>query len=302
MMKSGLLALGIAAIASAVDHGSTYGGSGPYKSYYFEDAGLVNHTLYQPLQSAFGTDSLKLPVIVWGNGACAAQGLKFRGFLGEIASQGALLIATGAAFTDPETATADAVNATAGQTDPADATVLAGENPQALVDAVDWVVANAGKGLYAHVDASRIAVWGQSCGGLEAYHLAQDPRVNHLAIFNSGQLVANASEAVADSVTKPIFYFLGGPTDIAYANGELDYSNLPATTPAFLSNHALGHSAGFDSLNAGIVGVAGTHLMQWLLQGNETAKAWFTEGGWNTTGFVDAASQNLDVITVSAII
>lgn len=143
-----------------------------------------------------------------GNGACAAEGLDFRGFLGEIASHGALLIATGAAFTDPETYPA---------TD--NTTVEASENPTALTQAIDWAVANAGRGQYAHVDASRIAVWGQSCGGLEAYIAgAHDDRVGHLGIFNSGQLTEAESAAVAGNMTKPIFYFLGGPTDIAYTN------------------------------------------------------------------------------------
>jgi hypothetical protein len=71
--------------------GQQYGGSGPYKSvsalsseirnrtgsvtadsskYSFEVKSLVNHTFYQPLQSA-GHSSLRLPVIVWGNGGCS---------------------------------------------------------------------------------------------------------------------------------------------------------------------------------------------------------------------------------------
>jgi hypothetical protein len=44
-------------------------------------------------------------------------------------------------------------------------------NPQAENQklALDWVTKNAGKGKWAHIDASRLAVGGQSCGGLEAY-------------------------------------------------------------------------------------------------------------------------------------
>lgn len=116
-----------------------------------------------------------------------------------------------------ETAAGADVNATV-QNNSTDATVAASEDPEALTEAIDWVVANAGKGRYRHVDASRIAVWGQSCGGLEAYDVAQDPRVGHVGIFNSGELAANESEAVAGKINKPIFYFLGGPTDIAYLN------------------------------------------------------------------------------------
>lgn len=82
----------------------------------------------------------------------------------------------------------------------------------------------------------------------------------------------------------------------------LDYSNLPKTTPAFVGNHDKGHSAAFDDLNAGIIGNAGTQLLRWLLRGDETGKAWFTMGGWKTSGFVSASYQNLDkIVTPSAI-
>ena len=53
------------------------------------------------------------------------HGPQFRGFLGEIASHGAIPIATGPAFVDPETYV-DTGNVT---TD---------KNPGALTEAVDW--------------------------------------------------------------------------------------------------------------------------------------------------------------------
>jgi hypothetical protein len=134
------------------------------------------------------------------------MGLTFRNFLGEIASHGALMIATGPAYYPPE-AYVDS-----------NSTVSVSENPGALTTAVEWVIANAGTGNYAHVDSSRIAVWGQSCGGLEALAVAQDSRIGHLGIFDSGELDNITSVAIAGNITKPIFYFLGGPTDIAYEN------------------------------------------------------------------------------------
>ncbi|KAJ0159896.1 hypothetical protein CTA2_8922, partial [Colletotrichum tanaceti] len=216
-----LAALALAAAVVATDHGPTYGGSGPYKSYSFEVESLVNHTFYQPLQSAVGSD-LKLPVIVWGNGACRpgtfAVGMIFRGFLGEVASHGALAIATGPAFVDPQTSVA---RASGGDDDDAASspTPAADQNPGALTAAIDWVHANAGKGAWKHLDASRIGAWGQSCGGLEAYAAGlDDPRVSHLGIFNSGQLDEAASRAIAGAAKKPVFYTLGGPSDIAYDN------------------------------------------------------------------------------------
>jgi dienelactone hydrolase len=85
-----------------------------------------------------------------------------------------------------------------------------GQKPAALTEAIDWVYANAGKCEWKHIDRTRIGVWGQSCGGLEAYAAgAHDDRVSHLGIFNSGQLSANESEAVAGEITKPVFISWG---------------------------------------------------------------------------------------------
>ena len=130
-------------------------------------------------------------MLVWGNGGCAAQGRFFERFLAQIASFGYFVIANGAP------------NGT-GQT-----------TAQWMTDAIDWAVANAGKGAYAAVDASRVAAAGQSCGGIEAYAQASDPRVATIGIFNSGLLTNYTS--IADD-KKPTFYFLGGSTDIAYVN------------------------------------------------------------------------------------
>ncbi|KAL3450357.1 hypothetical protein BJX65DRAFT_305196 [Aspergillus insuetus] len=287
--------LALAACAVAYDHGSTYGGSGPYKSYFFEVESLPNHTFYQPLQSGAQQrgSSLKLPVITM---LISSIGLKFRNFLGEVSSWGALAIATGPAYVDPDAYAESLENESETPTD------VLGENPAALTEAIDWVYANAGKGDWKHIDRSRIGVWGQSCGGLEAYSAgAHDDRVSHLGIFNSGQLSANESEAVAGDITKPVFYILGGPSDVAYPNGNLDYTNLPSNTPAWKGSHDLGHSAAFDVPNAGIPGIAGRKILQWILRGDRSAKKWFVSDQAHEAGFVNVTSRHLDSIKVTPI-
>ena len=171
---------------------------------------MPNHTFYQPLQSALTSGcNLRLPVILWGNGACAPLGLQHQNFLGEVASYGALAIATGSVFVDPDVYDKPVRDSASGSP----------QNPEAISNAIDWVTANAGKGKWRHVDPTRIGVWGQSCGGLEAYTAGgQDSRVHHLGIFNSGQFTKNATRSVVRGIHKPIFYFLGGLEDIAYAN------------------------------------------------------------------------------------
>lgn len=57
-----------------------------------------------------------------------------------------------------------------------------------------------------------------SCGGIEAYAQAFDPRVTAIGIYNSGQYDAGGTQATVPRITKPIFFFMGGPSDIAYEN------------------------------------------------------------------------------------
>ena len=67
-------------------------GSGPYPANYATDPALPGHTLYYPTDVPA---DVTLPVLVWGNGACAADGLAFVNFLNEVSSHGVFVIASG---------------------------------------------------------------------------------------------------------------------------------------------------------------------------------------------------------------
>jgi hypothetical protein len=120
----------------------TTGGSGPYKASIKAVPGLAKHTLYMPKSAPA---DIKLPVIVWGNGACSGNGVWFSKFLVEISSHGFLIIANGA----PGGSWSDQSKA------------------HDIPDAIDWVYKNAGTGEYANVDKTRLAAAGQSCGGIQ---------------------------------------------------------------------------------------------------------------------------------------
>src|ERR1022692_2734370 len=68
-------------------------GTGPFPAIFEQDPSLPTHTVYRPqdLSKVKG----KLPIIAWGNGGCANNGLSHRNFLMEIASHGYLAIAIG---------------------------------------------------------------------------------------------------------------------------------------------------------------------------------------------------------------
>lgn len=122
--------------------------TGPHKSHFYEDASLPKHTIFAPITSPAG---LKLPVLIWGNGGCSSNGTLFRRSLFEVASYGFFAIAMGSPAGG------------GGMT-----SALTGDKKGELQkSALDWVTKNAGQGKYANVDKSRIAVAGQSCGGLE---------------------------------------------------------------------------------------------------------------------------------------
>ncbi|KAK0617737.1 hypothetical protein B0T14DRAFT_498698 [Immersiella caudata] len=249
------------------------GGTGPYKSHFFSDPTLPNHVVYQPKNPA----GLKMPVIVWGNGQCFGDGAIFQAFLGQVASYGIVVLAGGKLGTG----TNERVTA---------ATMKQG---------IDWAVKVAGTGNYSHLDASQLAVWGQSCGGLLAIQNAGDERVTSVGIFNSGSSMIGGSAVSLRGLKKPVFYFVGGTCDMAYPSAESDFKVIPQGTPAWKGNLPVGHTATFPEVNAGRFGMAGVYLAQWLLRGNESASRWFVSGakgeGWSVE------HHDLDKIQVPAI-
>lgn len=165
-------------------------GTGRFPAILEHDSGLPTHTAYRPqdLSKVEGT----LPIIAWGNGACANNGLSHRNFLLEIASHGYLAIAIG----PPAVAAAgrrrpEAAAVTLGQTSPAGAApgpARVGPDIRSvqLLDAIDWALAEDGRNgspYKGKLDPSKIAVMGMSCGGIQAYAVATDP----LAVAHPGE-------------------------------------------------------------------------------------------------------------------
>jgi hypothetical protein len=242
-VTTGVMVLGAAPADAAV------GGSGPYPADYETSAGLPNHTIYRPQ----ALPAERLPVFVWGNGGCAANGTGQINFLREIASHGFLVIASGAPNGSGSTTSA------------------------MLTQSIDWAVAENSRPAskyYGKVDVNRIAAGGWSCGGLEAYAVSADPRVTTTTIFSSG-LLNDADDYQLRRLTKPIAYFIGGPSDIAYPNAIDDWGKLPAGLPAFMGNLNVGHGGTYDQVNGGEFGRVAVLYLKWRLKGDTTAGANF---------------------------
>ncbi|MFG1997241.1 cellulose binding domain-containing protein [Actinoplanes sp. NPDC048988] len=247
-----------AVVLGATPAQAAVGGSGPYLADYETSAGLPNHTIYRPQTMP----AERLPLFVWGNGGCSANGLSQNNFLREIASHGFLAIANGGPNASGST------------------------NSSMLTQSIDWALAEnsrAGSKYYGRIDTTKIAVGGFSCGGLEAYAVSNDPRVTTTTIFSSG-LLNDADDYQLRRLTKPIAYFVGGPSDIAYPNAMDDWGKLPAGLPAFMGNLNVGHGGTYDQANGGEFGRVAVLYLKWRLKGDTTAGRAFVGAGCGLCG------------------
>ncbi|WP_119728152.1 poly(ethylene terephthalate) hydrolase family protein [Thermomonospora amylolytica] len=245
------------------------GGSGPYPADYETTLRLWNHTVYRPENIPA---DIRMPIVAWGNGACRADGTWFENILKEFASHGFLVIANGRP-------------GGTGQTD-----------AEMLTDAIDWAIAEntrIGSKYRGRIDTTKIAVMGQSCGGIEAYEASADPRVTTTVLYNSGML-SDAENWRLSRLHAPIAYFIGGPTDIAYENAMDDWNRLPSGLPAFMGNLDVGHFGTFSQPNGGEFGRVGSAWLKWRLKGDTAAGRLFVGSNCGLCGTEwDVRQKNL---------
>lgn len=260
-------------------------GTGRYPAVAEARADAPGYTLYRPARMPAG----KLPLVLWGNGGCWDNGLQTSHFLREIASRGYVVIANGTARKEsPAIASLPVENGPSPQrgVDPVRAAATEDETKVAtLLGAIDWAqAASARRGdtLYRHVDTSRIAVMGHSCGGLQAIAAGADPRIDTVVAFASGVYNRGNSGLSRVTVTKddllklhtPITYVLGGPSDIAYPNGMDDAQRI-AHVPVMAANLAVGHGGTFRLANGGEWATVGAAWLDWQLKHDRKAARWF---------------------------
>lgn len=246
------------------------GGSGPYPAAYSTDNALPGHTIFAPRNPSAVNGTL--PVVVWGNGACSANSLGQGPFLTEIASWGFIVIVSGTPNGQGSTTAA------------------------MMKQSIDYA-STATSGVFAKVNKNAIAAAGFSCGGVEAYEQSQDSRVKALGIFNSGQMSEDGTRKVIPGVSKPIFFFLGGPSDIAYNNGMRDYRALRSGVPSWNGNLNVGHGGTYNDQNGGKFAAAGQRFFRWVLKGDTSVASYFTGNGAQADGWT-VERKDLDKIVV----
>ena len=244
------------------------GGTGPYKAIMVEEPSLEAHTILRPTDLTPFNANNPLPVLVWGNGACTNSPWEHINFLSEIASHGFIVVATGfiplngERYRGPQSTSAQ------------------------QIEGIDWVFKvneDPSSPYYHKLDTKNIALAGMSCGGLQTLDNCQDPRLKTIMICNSG-LFSDPSTAVPGmpmpakekllQIHTPVMYLLGGPEDIAYANGMDDFHRIDHV-PAFAANYPVGHGGTYAQPHGGEFAIIATAWLEWQLKGDAKAGAMF---------------------------
>lgn len=245
------------------------GGTGPYKALMASDSTLATHTVFRPNDLRPFGEKVKLPIVVWGNGACANSPWEHVKFLSEVASHGFLVIAIGPMPAEGQRGAAGGPTKSA-----------------LLVDAINWAIGqNSDKSsqYYQKLDPSKIAAAGMSCGGLQALEVAPDPRVSTLVVCNSGILGDPGSgKGGMPSLTKdhlaklhtPTIYILGGEKDIAYKNGMDDFRRIDKLS-VVAANLNVGHGGTYSRPHGGEFAKVATAWLQWQLKDDKEAAKMF---------------------------
>ncbi len=227
--------------------------------------GLQDHTVYRPADlNRFNENSL--PVVVWANGACRDSNYGFVFISTLVATHGFIVVANGAF---------DAPAITGGSV-----------QPQNLLNALDWLESDeAAIQFNNRADLSKIAVAGQSCGGLEALIAGADSRTKTVLAFNTGFFEAcelGVCRSELENLHTPVLWVNGGNTDIAYENSIANF-NLTDTPAYYAENKYAGHSGLLYGIREGVgdtlmLTQAEKIYVNWLdfmLNENHEAEAYF---------------------------
>ena len=173
---------------------------GPYATASEPAFGVATLKIIRPQDLSKFPKQDTLPVVVWSNGGCAMENTKNQGFYETVASHGFLVVTT----TNP----------------PADPAAAPGARPRSataedLTAAINWADAEDkrdGSPLQGKIETGKVAVMGQSCGGMLSVHLGGDPRVATIGVFNSGATGNDTKEQIA-ALHGPVLLINGGDRD-----------------------------------------------------------------------------------------
>lgn len=242
---------------------------GPYAVTTETVQGPPGLLVYRPRDLANFSSRDTLPIVVWGNGACMADGRDFAGYLSTIASYGFMVVTTAAVPNEPQ------------------ARITSGH----LIKALDWAQAEAsraGSALAGKIKIDAVAVMGMSCGGNLALEAARDPRVKTLGMWNSGvwisgemrtadgTLLVATTKADLERVHSPALYINGDKIDPAVVNAADDFKRLHQVPVFFGSRRDAGHAGTYSHANGGEFANVAVAWLRWQLKADKEASKVFT--------------------------
>lgn len=242
------------------------GGSGPHTALAVTETSLLDYVVYRPEDIKAAQEEDPLPVVIFANGGCNDTSLPFERMLSEIASHGYIVIALGA------------------MQESLDDRPLNKSPNEKMPEAVDWLEEQSSSepsDYYQAVNMNRIAFAGQSCGGAQVLAMADDPRVDTYLMFNSGigdMTMSGADRDFLSEVHGPIVYIIGGESDVAFDNAQLDYERLDQVPVAFANAIDGGHSGTFEEPYGGSFATMALKWLDWQLKDQQTNAPIFLEG------------------------
>ncbi len=253
-----------------------YGGSGRHKAVAVSEKSLPGFTVYRPLNldAAMGRERRPLPVLVFCNGGCMDTSIGYENMLSDLASHGYVVVAVGEMQMSARHE-------------------LDRPTPSSAVQqALDWIsqqTVNPSSPYYGRLDADRIAGAGHSCGGAQILANAGDARLKTYIILNAGMgkmTMADASAKSLKNLHAPILYLVGGTSDVAWQNAQMDYKAI-RKVPVFLAdNTRSGHGGTYEEPLGGANSRMVRAWLDWQLKGrDEAGEKLFVDG--DLSGYED---------------
>lgn len=243
-----------------------YGGTGRHKAIAVREKSLPDFVVYRPLRMRG-----KMPVLVFCNGGCMDTSIGYENMLSDIASYGYVVVAIGEmqmfAQHDKDQHT-----------------------PSSIVKkALDWISQQAtdpAAPYYNKVDADKIAAAGHSCGGAQVLANAADTRLKTYIILNAGMgkmTMADASAKSLKNLHAPILYLVGGTSDVAWKNAQMDYDAIKKNPVVLADNTQSGHGGTYEQPNGGANSRMVRAWLDWQLKDIQENKSLFING--DLTGY-----------------
>ena len=261
-----------------------FGGSGRHKAVAVREKSLPDFVVYRPMNmdaamtvgrpGMFGAGQVKrekLPVLVFCNGGCMDTSIGYENMLSEIASHGYVVVAIG------------------------ELQMLAQHEkdrhtPSSMVQkALDWVcqqAADPASPYYNKIDVEKIAAAGHSCGGAQVLANAADRRLKTYLILNAGMgkmTMADASAKSLKNLHGPILYLVGGTTDVAWQNAQMDYKAIKKVPVVLADNTRSGHGGTYEQPAGGANARMVLAWLDWQLKGKQENEKLFIGG--DLTGY-----------------